>query len=195
MTPSPPRRRVGFLAHQVAEYVVSVALIAVGLHLAGSVELLMTTSGAALIVLNLLTKSRLGAVGLLRRGVHHLLDLALAAGLLAAVVLAHHSLHAEGIAIGAGEATLLVWFERATVYRATPRAPSVRTTTDAIVAPELAADLGRVAARGAQAAADLAPRAASAAQRGARTLGIVAGLSKRAIREHHSGRDADQQAK
>ena len=46
-----PRRRVPFLAHQVAEYVVALALIAVGFHASGGAEISLVTSGILLAVL------------------------------------------------------------------------------------------------------------------------------------------------
>ena len=63
----PARRRVPFLGHQIAEYVVAIALIAVGFHTTGGAEIALAAAGVLLLLLNVVTKGRVSAIGLLSR--------------------------------------------------------------------------------------------------------------------------------
>ena len=76
------RRRVLFLAHQVAEYVVALALIVVGFHSSGGAEISLVTSGFLLAAVNLITSGPLGVFGVLSRGAHHVGDLVIAGALI-----------------------------------------------------------------------------------------------------------------
>ncbi|MGB9111191.1 MAG: hypothetical protein WCF24_00505, partial [Acidimicrobiales bacterium] len=113
------RRRVQFLAHQLAEYVVAAALIAVGFHSSGGAEISLVTSGFLLAAVNLVTSSPLGLFGILSRRAHHAGDLVIAAALIALPIVFSSRLHAAGIAISEAIAVLIVWMERSTSYAAT----------------------------------------------------------------------------
>jgi len=53
----PARRRVPFLGHQIAEYTVAIALIAVGFHLSGGAEMALVAAGLLLLLLNVVTQA------------------------------------------------------------------------------------------------------------------------------------------
>ena len=171
-----PRRRVPFLAHQVAEYVVALALIAVGFHASGGAEISLVTSGILLAVLNLVTSGPLGALGWLSRRAHHAGDLVVAAALIALPIVFYSHLHAVGIAISEAVAALIIWMERSTSYAASP--PRRRGGDDgASTEPSTAQAVGA-------AAAALPPEAARVAKVAAHRIGLFAGVTRRVVREH-----------
>jgi hypothetical protein len=177
-TPTPTsRRRVAFRAHQVAEYVVALALIAVGFHSSGGAEISLVTSGFLLAAVNLITSGPLGAFGVLSRRAHHLGDLVIAAALIVLPIVFSSHLHAAGIAISEAVAVLIVWMERSTSYAVTP--PGGRRRADgegASPAPSAAQAAGA-------AAAALPPEAARVAKIAAHRIGLVAGVTRRVVRE------------
>ncbi len=188
---SAARRRVGFTAHQLTEYLLGAALLVVGLHLTGSgtaPEAVLLSAGCALIALAALSTGTLGAVRVLGRGVHHALDVVLIGGLVLSP-LAMLS-HPNGLAIALAEsvAVLLVRIERWTNYRdpakPVPLSPPVPPGSTATDGPGLARQLGRTTAQAGEVAGALAgafgPVAGRAARRGARRLGAAAGAARRA---------------
>lgn len=179
------RRRVPFLAHQVAEYVVAIALIAVGFHASGGAEISLVTSGFLLAALNLITSGPLGAFGVLSRRAHHVGDLVLAAALIALPIVFFSHLHAVGIAISEAVAALIVWMERSTSYAAAPPRQRGQRGPEASSRPSAAQAAGA-------AAAALSPEAAKAAKVAARRIGLVAGVTRRVLREHRHGANAQQ---
>ena len=72
------RRHASFLAHQVAEYALAVALVVVGLHMTGRTELVLVASGGVLVLLSVMSKGSLAAWKLIPRRVHLVIDLVLA---------------------------------------------------------------------------------------------------------------------
>lgn len=80
------RRRVPFWGHQLSEYALAAALVVVGAHVSGRSELVLLASGGVLAVLAAFTKGSLGAIHLIGKRLHVLLDLVVAAGLFAAPV-------------------------------------------------------------------------------------------------------------
>jgi hypothetical protein len=180
-----PRRRVPFLAHQIAEYVVAIALIAVGFHESGGAEVSLLVPGFLLAALNLLTASPLGAFRLLSRRAHHLGDLSIAAALIALPIVFSSRLHAAGIAISEVVAALIIWMERATIYSPKPSRQPEQTETEAQTAPPAA----RVAGA---AAAALPTEAGKAAKVAAHRIGLVAGVTRRVVRERRDEAKADQ---
>jgi hypothetical protein len=169
-----PRRRVPFLAHQVAEYVVAIALLAVGFHESGGAEISLVVPGFVIAALNLATSGPLGAFSLFSRRAHHLGDLLIAAALIALPIVFSSRLHAAGIAISEAIAVLIIWMERSTMYAPTPsrrRAQPAETSSASLAE-----------AAGAAAAA-LPPEAAKAAKAAAHRIGFVAGVTRRVVRE------------
>ncbi|HUY29806.1 MAG TPA: hypothetical protein VMV02_02280 [Acidimicrobiales bacterium] len=191
-----------FVLHEVAEYVVAAALIAAGLHVSGSAELLLVVVGVAMLLLGALTSGRLGAYHLLSRRAHHVGDLVLVVVLALSPVVAHRSLHVAGIVLAEVVALLLLRIERGTSYGELPRpvptgtapGPAPASTAGATRAAEgdaaarIGAAAGATAATAVAAAAQLAPVAGRAARVGARGLGVVAGMTKRAARERAAAR-------
>jgi hypothetical protein len=165
------RRRVPFLAHQIAEYVVAVTLIVVGFHSGGGAEISLVTSGALLAALNLISSGPLGLFDVLGRRAHHAGDLVIAAALIALPIVFASRLHIAGIAISEAVAVLIIWMERSTSYVATlKKAGAARPSSS-----------GARAAGAATAA--LSPEAAKAAKVAARRIGLVAGVTRRVVRE------------
>ena len=206
MSLGPPRpherRRVPFLGHSVAEYVLAAALIASGVHASGAAELLLVVVGAALVVLNAATAGPLSAFRLLSRRAHHAGDLVVIAALVVSPLVELHRFHLLGLIAAEVVALVLLRIERTTRYADPPRgarrgravpARAVRAGPDG-AGPEPArpgerAAAGRPASGGSPLegagalAASLAPVAGRAARTGAHRLGVVAGVTRRVIRE------------
>ncbi len=115
-----PRHRVGFLGHQLAEYTVGAALVAVGLHFGGAVELVLVAVGGVLLALNLCSRGRLGVWRVVSRRAHHVADLALVGVLVASPLTALQQLHVTGVVLAELLAAFLLWVERATRYAPGP---------------------------------------------------------------------------
>ncbi len=171
------RRRVPFLGHQIAEYVVALALIAVGFHASGGAEISLVTSGILLAVLNLVTSGPLGALSWLSRRAHHAGDLVVAAALIALPIVFYSRLHALGIALSEAVAALIIWMERSTSYAASPPRRSRGGDDGTTSKPSTAQAAGA-------AAAALPPEAARAAKVAAHRIGLFAGVTRRVVREH-----------
>lgn len=198
------RRSVPFVYHEVAEYVVAAALLAVGIHVSGGTQLLLLTVGAAMFVLGALTSGRLGAVELISRRVHHLGDLVLAGLLALSPAVLYHHLHLAGSVAAEAVALVLLRIERSTRYIDPPRSrpgrsvpsvpvPSATTLTgrETPRADQLArsgAAAGAAAASVVTVASQLAPVAGRVARLGARRLGVAAGTAKRAARGQRGDR-------
>ncbi len=180
------RRRVLFLAHQVAEYVVALALIVVGFHSSGGAEISLVTSGFLLAAVNLITSGPLGVFGVLSRGAHHVGDLVIAGALIVLPIVFASRLHVAGIVVSEAVAVLIVWMERSTSYAATPRSRQRLGGGEG-------ANPSRSAARSAGAAtAALPPEAARVAKVAARRIGLVAGVTRRVVREHRDATNAQK---
>jgi hypothetical protein len=177
----PSRRRVPFFGHQIAEYVVAIALIAVGFHLSGGAEASLLTAGFLLAVLNIVTKGPLGAFPWLSRAAHHAGDVVVAALLAVAPVFAHRYLHVWGIVLSEAVAVLIVWMERATRYTAPPVAKAGDEGAPTPSEPGVVESAGIVAGM-------LGPGAARASRVAARRAGLVAGVTRRVIRQHREAR-------
>ena len=176
------RRRVPFLGHQVAEYVVAIALIAVGFHLSGGAETALAAAGILLLVLNVVTVGRLSAVGLLSRRAHHIGDFVVAAVLIVVPIFEYSRLHVAGVALAEGVAILVLWIERSTLYIDKIRSPRPgkdpeRKSVSRV--PSTFETAGIVAGA-------LAPEAGRAARRAARRIGVVTGVTKRVVRQRRA---------
>ncbi len=178
----PARRRVPFLGHQVAEYVIAIALIAVGFHLTGGAEIVMVAAGILLLLLNVVTKGRLGAVGLLSRRAHHLGDFVVAAVLIAGPVFEYGRLHVAGTALSEGIALLVLWIERSTLYTDRVRTPGLETPKDV---PGPRREPSTFETAGIVAGA-LRPEAGRAARQAARRIGLVTGVTKRVVKQRRA---------
>ena len=166
-------RRVSFTAHQIAEYAVGAALLAVGLHLSAAGQLLSIAAGGALLLLNLVTAARLGTFKLISRFTHHIADLALGGcASCPAAVVRFGALRAPGAALAVGLALLLLWFERLTHYRDVNGKLAIESRRRE--SSPLAGSAGHVVRDG------FAHGAGSA---GARTAGLVVGITRRVVRE------------
>lgn len=196
-------RRVSFVMHEVAEYIVAAALVAVGFHVSGAAQLLLVAVGAVMLVLGACSTGRLGAFDLLSRRAHHAGDGILIVVLALSPIVLHAELHLAGIVLAELVALVLLRIERGTIYDEAPpsrrrarldsslgaAAPPVGTSS---VGTEPAARLGAVAAvaasSAATAASQLAPVAGRAARVGIRSVGLVAGAAKRVARERNAAR-------
>lgn len=205
---APVRRRVPFLGHTVAEYVVAAALIAVGLHTTGAAAVVLVASGAALAVLNACTRGPLGAIRLLGRRAHHAGDLLIIAVLALSPLLALRDLHLAGVIVAEVVALVLLRIEHTTRYldpvpvRPSPAAPSAAAPPSAAAQPSAAPSVPPAApaapatpAAAATAAAAQSVGAAAARVTGggrrvalssARRLGLVAGVTRRVLREQRA---------
>lgn len=205
-------RRVRFVAHELAEYVVAAALVAVGFHVSGAAQLLTVSVGAAMLVLGACSDGRLGAFELLSRRAHHVGDVVLIVVLALSPILLYHQLHVAGTVLAEVVALVLLRIERGTMYVDPPsarrqaagrssRSPGVpgspssaerltaeRSSTDP--AARIGAAAGAAASTAVNAATQLAPVAGRAARIGIRSVGLVTGAAKRAARERAAERRA-----
>jgi hypothetical protein len=148
----------------VAEYIVAAALIAVGFHITGDAQLLLIAVGVAMLLLGGVTAAKLGALHVLSRRAHHVGDLLLIAALALCPALAYPQLHLAGTILAELLVLVLLRIERGTSYEERPRASAAASMPGS--------------------AAQLAPVAGRAARVGIRSLGIVAGATRRVAREH-----------
>src|SRR5271165_712775 len=102
------RRQVPFGGHQLAEYVLAAALIAVGVHLTGRPAICLMVGGALLGGLALVSKGPLAGVKLLPKRLHLYLDLVLAVGFALSPLLYVHDLQVLPILLTEAVAVLLV---------------------------------------------------------------------------------------
>lgn len=183
-------RRVPFLGHQIAEYVVAVALVAVGFHLNGGAELALAGAGIALLVLNIVTAGPLGAVTLLNRHLHHAGDLVIAAVLVVAPFLVYGDLHFGGIVLCEAAAALIVWMERATLYGESKRSLAGVSRGESTEQSEPGViESARIAAE------VLTPEVAKTARQAARRIGFVTGVTRRVVRDRRNERRSDARPK
>jgi hypothetical protein len=193
-------RRVRFALHEVAEYVVAAALVAVGFHVSGATQYLLVTVGGAMAVLGACTSGRLGAFDLLTPRAHHVGDLVLIGALALSPAVLYRPLHVAGIVLTELVALVLLRIERGTIYAEDPPRASSRsagpagadraetsaqagTAAPAGTDPDLVAVATTVAAVATAAATQLAPVAGRAARGGIRGAGVVAGAARRVARE------------
>lgn len=177
----PVRRRVPFLWHALAEYVLGAALVLVGVHVTGAPEAVLVGVGAFLILLNLCTEGPLGALRVLRPRAHHLADLTAAVALVASPLVALGELHVTGVLAAEVVGLVLLRIERTTRYGVPPPAavadPAVRGSSTAVAA------FGAVPRTGPAPSLPPSVVAARAVRQGARSLGIAVGVSRRIARE------------
>jgi hypothetical protein len=168
------RRRVSFWSHELVEYAVGLALIAVGLQLSRGLLKEYVVLGACLIVLNLFTKGRLGVVKYFGRHLHHVGDYLLI-GFAAASPFFGFVRHDLG-AIFAVEAValLLAFVEQSTRYRDPPA--SQRKIRVARVVPS-PSEGPKTPGKG-----SFGPASRFVARR----AGVVAGVTKRVIRNRRN---------
>jgi hypothetical protein len=178
----PARRRVPFLGHQIAEYVVAIALIAVGFHTTGGAEIALAVAGVLLLLLNVVTQGRVSAIGLLSRRAHHVGDFVVALILIVAPIFEYSRLHLAGVLLSEAVALLVLWIERATLYVDQPRPPRPAVDQDGKPAsrvPSAFETAGIVAGA-------MAPEAGRAARQAARRIGVVTGVTKRVVKQRRS---------
>jgi hypothetical protein len=179
---APARRRVPFLGHQIAEYTVAIALIAVGFHLSGGAEIALAAAGILLLLLNVVTQGRVSAIGLLSRRAHHVGDFVVAAVLIVVPIFEYSRLHVGGVALAEGVALLVLWIERSTLYVDRPRPASEAVAEGdkpARRVPSGFETAGIVAGA-------LALEAGKAARQAARRLGVVTGVTKRVVKQRRT---------
>lgn len=151
------RRQVPFWGHQLAEYALAAALVVIGAHVSGRSELVLLVSGGVLAVLAAFTKGPLGAVHLIGKRLHVVLDLFVAAALFACPVF--YLPHLPLIPIVISEATAVV------VVR-------MSFTTELVPPPRPQAGAGNLGSG--------APRAApTTAETAGRLLGTAVGRARR----------------
>jgi hypothetical protein len=221
--------------HEVAEYIVAAALIAVGFHVFGAAQLLLVAVGAVMLVVGAFSDGKLGAFHVLGRRAHHVADLVLIVVLVLSPALLYHDLHVPGTVLAVVVALVLLRIERGTLYHDVARpvrgTPAVAVPAGAASAQgpdqaqgpasgqgpasrqsqgpasgqaqgpasaqaadpmaRLGATAGAVASSAALTASQLAPVAGRAAKVGVRSLGIVAGATRRAARAHAERRSTD----
>lgn len=199
------RRRVGFVGHALAEYVLGAALVAVGLHVAGALQGVLLGVGSLLVVLNAVTDGPLGAVALVGRRGHHVADLVLVGLLLASPLTALGQLHVLGVVVAELVGLVLLRMERTTHYAkasapagpAGPAAPagpagSAATPVPAPPAPPALSGLAGLAGRAGAAVGGGLPgsgvRAGKVARTGVRNLGVVVGVTRRVARQQRARR-------
>jgi hypothetical protein len=113
------RRRVPFGGHQLTEYVLAAALVAVGIHLGGRPATVLIALGATMAVWAFVAKGSLGVLKVVPRKAHLYLDLVLAAGFACSPVAYLH--HPEVLAIALSEAVALLLVRMSLTTEAVPR--------------------------------------------------------------------------
>jgi len=146
------RRHASFGAHQVAEYVLAVALVVVGLHMTGRTELVLVGSGGVLVLLSVMSKGSLAAWKIIPRRLHLVIDLVLAACLALSPVLYLPGYPAIPIVISEAVAVVLVRMSLTTEIVPRPR-------------PEQSADRAQAAPAGGRPGAGVSSTAAASAGR------------------------------
>lgn len=175
------RRRVGFLGHALAEYVLGAALVAVGIHVTGAVQGFLLGVGSLLVVLNACTDGPLGAVSLVGRRGHHAADLLLVGLLLVSPLTALGQLHVVGVVVAVAVALVLLRMERTTRYA---KAPVLAASPEA----RLPGVAGRAGAIAGAALPGGGGRAGRVARQGARNLGVAVGVTRRVARQRNARR-------
>jgi hypothetical protein len=139
----------------------------------------------------------------LGRRAHHCADLVLIVVLALSPALLYHDLHTAGSVLAVVVALVLLRIERGTLYHDVPRparpAPGKMATEaagrvanaaggSADQIARLGTTAGVVASSAVATATQLAPVAGRAAKVGVRSLGIIAGATRRVAREHSADR-------
>ncbi len=197
------RRRVRFLAHEIAEYVLAAALLAVGIHTSGATQLTLVAVGAVLLLLNLVTAGTLGAFSVLGRRAHHAGDVLVIVALVLSPLVAYRHLHVLGVVVAEAVALVLIRIERTTAYVDVPRpvreasdqaSPGGGTGTAPPVGSRRNGDVSSAVNATAALAGALMPVAGRAAGRAAKTgahrLGLITGAGRRVARERAAARRA-----
>jgi hypothetical protein len=173
------RARVSFLAHEIADYLLGVLLVVLGIHDSPPMSYALMVAGLALCVLGVLTNGPLGMTKVLSRRAHALGDGLVAAGLALSPLIAGHHLDMLGVAVAEIMALVLLWVSWSTSY-APPARSKPALAGGAPKAGAVAPGTSLAAGKGvtpAAVAADSAPRQepsptdrlARAAGRGVRT--------------------------
>ena len=115
------RRHATFLAHQIAEYALAVALVVVGLHMSGRDELVLVGSGGVLVLLSVTSQGSLAAWKVIPRRLHLVIDLVLAACFALSPLLYLPGYPAIPIVISEAVAVVLVRMSRTTELVSSPR--------------------------------------------------------------------------
>jgi len=102
------RRQVPFGGHQIAEYAVAAALVAVGIHLNGRPAAVLVVGGVLIGALALVSKGPLAAARVVPRRLHLNLDLVLGLAFALSPVLYLHDLQVIPIVLSEAVALLLV---------------------------------------------------------------------------------------
>jgi len=188
-----PKYRVSFALHEFAEYIVAIALVAVGFHTSGSAQILLVAIGAAMLVVGAVTAGKLGAVALLNRRAHHAADIVLIGVLALSPIVLFSRLHIPGTVLAEVIAAVLLRIERGTAYQDAPKVRRAEVSRDSRLpgndpAARIGATAGAVASSAMTTATRLTPVAGRAARTGLRTLGVVAGVTRRTAREQSAQR-------
>ncbi len=176
------RRVVPLWLHQVAEYVVGLALAEMALHVRGQMETALLAGAGAMVAVGLLTDGPIGALRLLGPRAHQVADVGLAVGLAASPLAVPG--HLDPLAIVTAEAVAGLYLRMATLtrYPARHRPPAGAQTA---TGSPLAQTLGFLAGRARREGLRQAPRAERAVAAGARRLGTY--LAKRGLRSGGGG--------
>jgi hypothetical protein len=103
-----PRRQVPFGGHQIAEYAVAAALVAVGIHLNGRPAAVLVVGGVVLGAFALVSKGPLSAARLVPKRLHLNLDLVIALAFALSPLLYLHNLQLIPLILSEAVALLLV---------------------------------------------------------------------------------------
>ncbi len=116
-----PRRQVPFGGHQIAEYAVAAALVAVGIHLNGRPAAVLVVGGVVLVALALVSKGPLAAARVVPRRLHLSLDLVVALAFALSPLLYLHDLQVIPVILTEAVALLLVRMSLTTEIVPQPR--------------------------------------------------------------------------
>src|SRR5271165_5800552 len=125
------RRQVPFGGHQIAEYAISAALIAVGIHMNGRPAAVLVIGGAAIGAFALVSKGPLAAARLVPRRLHLSFDLVLAVAFALSPLLYLHNLQLIPIILSEAVALLLVRMSLTTEIVPQPRPENAVTGSPA----------------------------------------------------------------
>ena len=126
-----PRRQVPFGGHQIAEYAVAAALVAVGIHLNGRPAAVLVIGGVVLGALALVSKGPLAAARVVPRRLHLNFDLVLALAFALSPLLYLHNLQVIPLILTEAVALLLVRMSLTTEIVPRPRPDKGVTTSSA----------------------------------------------------------------
>jgi hypothetical protein len=175
------RRQVHFVSHEIAEYAVAAAIVAIGADTSGGLSREFLVAGCLLGALNVFTKGRFGVFKVLGRHLHHAGDVVIAVYLAAAPFFGFVERDVLAILCAEALAFLLVLIEQSTRYVDPKTQPGVLIETSLVKAPNSHASQNALLE-------GVGPVVNRVVHTSARHLGVLTGVSRRTIRARKAQR-------